>query len=1488
MKQFLLLTVALCLTFGSAQAGPNSNGAIIVHTNDSYTYNSLTVCTTTLGQPANCAAAITTTSKATAAVVWFMAAFLPTASPAVASVYFGINFDDVNLDPSTKFAPCGPGGTVEAPDTGWPGNAAGNSVGLGSPVVGNTLFRFYYFKVDEFLGSAGPFLCSAVNPTGGFAAFYDNGFPPAQDDITSFGCVRWYAAGQNNCPQVQASGACCLPDGSCTVTAQIDCAAPGIWHSEWTTCTPINPCPQPQAACCATNGSCTITAQAACAAPSVWHADWPSCDANPCPQPPLPAPTLLTPADAANCVAINGTVDWSDVTDATGYKVRIAVNCGAGVENVVTASQFSYTNLLPDTIYYWQVATKNISGIYGDYSACFSFRTAPTLLAAPTLQTPTNGAICQPASGTLDWSDVATAAGYRVQIGTTPSAGPEYDVTSSQYAYSGLSPDTFYYWRVQTKDACGNYGAYSGSFGFTTAVATLPAPTLQSPGNGAICIGTSGTLNWSDVAGVVNYRVQIGTSCGTGTEYDVSVSQYDYTGLVPNTTYYWRVKTQNSCGEFGNYSDCFAFVTNPGLLSAPALQTPADGATGVALNPVLDWADVTGATGYMVQLGTTCGTGAEVDLTASEWSPAPLSPGTTYYWRVKTKNICGEYGTYSSCFSFTATACDGLVLAAPELQIPSDLATCVAPGGASLNWADVPGATGYRVQFGTSCGSGSEHDVGSSQYSSAGGLAPSTTYYWRVRTKNCDNVYGDYSACFSFTTGPGLLSPPALQTPADGAINQPLAGVTLNWGDVTGAAGYTVQLGTTCGTGAETEVAASQYDSGPLTLGTVYYWRVKTKNACNEFGNYSACFSFTTEQPPSTGACCNTATGDCSVTTEGACSFTWLGAATVCSPANCPAPPPPTGACCDTATGACSITTQAACSFTWLGAATVCSPANCPVPPPPTGACCDTATGDCSITTQAACSFTWLGAATVCNSTTCPVPAPTGACCNTATGACAVRPEADCPYTWFGAGTVCSPANCPVPPPPTGACCDTATGDCSITTQAACNFTWLGAATACSPASCPAPAPTGACCNIGTGACAITTEAGCIFSWLGAGSICSPATCPAPPSDCVVKIVYPKGGQNLKVGNQYQITWTRTDCGANVQIDLFRDDVLCLPIAASTENDGAFLWTAIQCDGHNMGYKVRVTDLGSGRYAESLTYFTISVGPTTVNVTSPNGGEDLVVGQHQNITWNVENNGPTVKIDLLQNDAVCLAIAASAPNTGSFDWTVDRCLGQDGYKVRVKDISFGISDDSDLPFRIAAAPLCEIILTTPPDRAIWPRASAQDIRWDPAATCGGNVKIDLLKRTNGVYEFCMPIVGSTPNDGSYSWAVERCGSATARFRVRITNLTSGTQDQSNGFFSIPNPGQPLVNLSMVSVPNPFRQNALITLELPDDANVQAGIYNVNGQLVRSLIDQALTSGHYEIPWDGKDFGAVSVPSGIYYLRTLIDDEQTTKKILLIH
>jgi hypothetical protein len=99
---------------------------------------------------------------------------------------------------------------------------------------------------------------------------------------------------------VPPSGACCHPDGSCTLTCEHDCLVPSTFFPGWTSCLP-NPCPQPFGACCFMDGHCEVLIEADCiAAPESlqWIAGGICVPANPCPQPP---PTAACCDLAGNC-----------------------------------------------------------------------------------------------------------------------------------------------------------------------------------------------------------------------------------------------------------------------------------------------------------------------------------------------------------------------------------------------------------------------------------------------------------------------------------------------------------------------------------------------------------------------------------------------------------------------------------------------------------------------------------------------------------------------------------------------------------------------------------------------------------------------------------------------------------------------------------------------------------------------------------------------------------------------------------------------------------------------------------------------------------------------------------------------------------------------------------------------------------------------------------------------------------------------------------
>jgi hypothetical protein len=219
----------------------------------------------------------------TPALIWFIAWFPATSSPGVTVVYFGHDHSMPQYY-HNRWGLCGPAGSLELPDGGWPDApaAAGNSVAFGTPVVGDYRFPFYYFDV---WGETGWHYCTAINPVGGYAAFVDDSNPPELDEIYGFGCVYYGTdTGYNDCGVDPLPGACCFEDGSCLLAMDLnECLALGgyEWLGNAVPCDP-NPCPQP-GACCFPDGSCQHVLEETCYQIGGSHfIPGESCDPNPC------------------------------------------------------------------------------------------------------------------------------------------------------------------------------------------------------------------------------------------------------------------------------------------------------------------------------------------------------------------------------------------------------------------------------------------------------------------------------------------------------------------------------------------------------------------------------------------------------------------------------------------------------------------------------------------------------------------------------------------------------------------------------------------------------------------------------------------------------------------------------------------------------------------------------------------------------------------------------------------------------------------------------------------------------------------------------------------------------------------------------------------------------------------------------------------------------------------------------------------------------
>jgi hypothetical protein len=82
-------------------------------------------------------------------------------------------------------------------------------------------------------------------------------------------------------------------------------------------------------------------------------------------------------------------------------------------------------------------------------------------------------------------------------------------------------------------------------------------------------------------------------------------------------------------------------------------------------------------------------------------------------------------------------------------------------------------------------------------------------------------------------------------------------------------------------------------------------------------------------------------------------------------------------------------------------------------------------------------------------------------------------------------------------------------------------------------------------------------------------------------------------------------------------------------------------------------------------------------------------------------------------------------------------------------------------------------------------------------------------------------------------------------------------------------------------------PNPFNPVTKITFVLPQRIHTNLSIYNVEGKLVRKLVDEVLDEGFKEYVWDGKDSRGTALSSGVYFYRLRAGKDILTKKMVLL-
>jgi len=146
-------------------------------------------------------------------------------------------------------------------------------------------------------------------------------------------------------------------------------------------------------------------------------------------------------------------------------------------------------------------------------------------------------------------------------------------------------------------------------------------------------------------------------------------------------------------------------------------------------------------------------------------------------------------------------------------------------------------------------------------------------------------------------------------------------------------------------------------------------------------------------------------------------------------------------------------------------------------------------------------------------------------------------------------------------------------------------------------------------------------------------------------------------------------------------------------------------------------------------------------------------------------------------------------------------------------------------------------------------------------------------------------ELRVAMAGSTPMQSGVAATISiRLKNKESRLNFS-TNALLNENSQSLGAVEIA--AVPTVYALEQNYPNPFNPSTTIRYQIPNDANVNLVIWNLQGQRIRTLIAKEQKAGYYNVVWDGRNDAGQTVSSGFYLYRVQAGSFVAVHKMMLI-
>lgn len=356
--------------------------------------------------------------------------------------------------------------------------------------------------------------------------------------------------------------------------------------------------------------------------------------------------------------AVTEEFEWESINLASKYRILLdtseSFNSPALIDTTTKTNSIMLKDLYFGSTYRWKV-----QAIYQDdttdWSETWLYKTADKVRLDRPKQ---NNTSVFRYMQSFDWNSITGTKGYILQLDTSPNfTNPVVlaDTGKNPFFHYFHTPapveyDMQYYWRVKVYH---NYDTTEWSDAWMFKVAPRIAPYLTYPKDSSVDIPLGISFRWEANLKASSYLISYADNPNfVGAQQLTVAGTSRAVALKPNTTYYWNVRSKDDKGNWiGDWSEIWMFTTKTAM-DVPTLISPANGFQDAGLTQTVKWNVISGAN-FDVQLddNVAFSSPSTISTPTSSRTFGGLKGKTTYYWRVRAKNVFTT-GAWSDAWSF--------------------------------------------------------------------------------------------------------------------------------------------------------------------------------------------------------------------------------------------------------------------------------------------------------------------------------------------------------------------------------------------------------------------------------------------------------------------------------------------------------------------------------------------------------------------------------------------------------------------------------------------------------------------------------------------------------------------------------------------------------------------------------------------------------------------------------------------------------------------